>query len=80
MPNKRRVAWGGWKLAIQAFVLAVLLAVRHFKNLLEFEKLFSRGDQSGNLWRKEKRNLSPLQSLNLAKGFPKIQALEVSKG
>ncbi len=73
--RKKENAWAEWKLAIPRLVLAVLLALVISKPL-EL-KMFER--EINRKLDEKKTEFIAASKLNLAKGFPEIQALEVQK-
>jgi len=73
--RKKENAWAEWKLAIPRLVLAVLLALVISKPL-EL-KMFER--EINRKLDEKKNEFIATSKLNLAKGFPEIQELEVQK-
>ena len=73
--RKKENAWAEWKLAMPRFVLAVLLALVISKPL-EL-KMFER--EINRKLDEKKTEFIITSKLNLAKGFPEIQALEIKK-
>ncbi len=73
--RKKENAWTEWKLAIPRLVLAVLLALVISKPL-EL-KMFER--EINRKLDEKKTEFIAISKLNLAKGFPEIQELEVQK-
>lgn len=73
--RKKENAWAEWKLAIPRLVLAVLLALVISKplELRMFEREINRKLDE------KKTEFISASKLNLAKGFPEIQELEVQK-
>lgn len=73
--RKKESGWSEWKLAIPRLILAVLLALVISKPL-EL-KMFER--EINRKLDEKKTEFIATSKLNLAKGFPEIQALEVQK-